>query len=73
VKNEGFNLNAMTFALKFVVNCETLSLQESFNGTYFGHVFPKACQNATIDEKMCKNLINVSIKIARTNLQKYIT
>jgi hypothetical protein len=39
VKDENFNLNAMTFALKFVVSCETLGLQESFNGTYFGHVF----------------------------------
>ncbi len=71
VKDEGSNLNAMIFA--FVINFETLNLQESFNGICFGHVFPKACQNATIDEKVCKNLRYVFIKIARENLQKYIT
>jgi len=62
VKNEGSNLNAMNFA--FVINFETLSLQKSFNGTCFGHSFPKACQNATTNEKVCKNLIYVSIKTA---------
>jgi len=71
VKDEGSNLNAMNFV--FVINFETLSLQESFNGTCFGHSFPKACQNATIDEKVCKTLRYVSIKTTWENLQKYIT
>ncbi len=31
VKDEGVNLNAMTLALKFVVNCDILGLEESFN------------------------------------------
>ncbi len=62
VKDESSNLNEMTFALKSIISCETLSLQESFNGTCFGHVFSKACQYATIDEKMCTNLMYVSIK-----------
>ncbi len=62
VKDESSNLNAMTFALKSIISCETLSLQESFNGTCFGHVFSKACQYAIIDEKMCINLMYVSIK-----------
>jgi hypothetical protein len=30
VKDEGSNLNALTSALNFVVNCETLGLEESF-------------------------------------------
>ncbi len=30
VKDEGSNLNAMTVALKVVVNCEFLGLEESF-------------------------------------------
>jgi hypothetical protein len=33
VKDEGSNLNAMTTKLKVVVNFESLSLQESFQGT----------------------------------------
>ncbi len=68
VKDESSNMNAMTFALKSIVSCETLSLQKSFNGTCFGHVFSKACQYATIDEKMCKNIRFVSVKTIQTNL-----
>jgi hypothetical protein len=30
VKNKGSNLNTLTNALKFVVKCETLSLEKSF-------------------------------------------
>jgi hypothetical protein len=43
VKDEGSNMNVMTSTLKFVVNCETIGLQESFNGKYFGHDFSKTC------------------------------
>jgi hypothetical protein len=39
VKDEGANLNSMTITFKFVVNCEVLGLEESFNGTCFGHAF----------------------------------
>jgi hypothetical protein len=35
--------------------------------------FSKACQYATIDEKVCKNLKYVSIKFAQVHLQKCIT
>jgi hypothetical protein len=61
VKHEGSNLNTLTNVLKFVIKCETLGLKESFQGTYFGHVFSKACQYATINDKVCKNLKYVSI------------
>jgi hypothetical protein len=30
VKDEGANLNAMTIALNFVVNCEVFGMEESF-------------------------------------------
>jgi hypothetical protein len=44
VKYEGSNFNAMTIALKIIINCEYIGLGESFQGTCFGHVFSKACQ-----------------------------
>jgi len=53
VKDEGSNLNTLTNALKFVVKCETLGLEKNFQRTYFGHVFSKVCQYATIDNKLC--------------------
>jgi hypothetical protein len=62
MKDEGSNLNTLTNALKFVVKCETLGLKKNFQGTCCGHVFPKACQYATIDDKVCKNLKYVFIK-----------
>ncbi len=67
MKDEGFNLNTMAFILKSNVSCETLSLQNQIS-IYFGHVFSKACQYATIDEKMCKNIRFVSVKTIQTNL-----
>ncbi len=70
VKDDGSNLNAMIFVLKYIICCETLGLQESFNGICFGHAFSKACQYATIDEKVCRNIRYVSIKAIQANLQK---
>jgi hypothetical protein len=43
VRDEGSNLNAMTIALKFIINYESLGLKETFQGTCFGHTFSKAC------------------------------
>jgi hypothetical protein len=73
VKDGGYNLNAMIFVLKYLVNCETLGLQQSFNDTCFGHVYSKAYQYAIINEKMYRSLIYVSIKAVQAYLQKYIT
>jgi hypothetical protein len=64
VKDGGANLNAMTIALKFVVNCEILNMEESFQGICFGHAFSKACQYGIVEEKVCKNLKHISIKLA---------
>jgi hypothetical protein len=59
VKYERSNLDAMIVALKWVVDCETLGVNESFQSTHFGHVFSKA---STSDERMCKGIRYVSIK-----------
>jgi hypothetical protein len=73
VKDEGSHFNGMIGALKFVVNCESIGLEESFQGTYFGHTFSKACQYGIAKEKVCRNLKYVFIKFAQANLQKCIT
>ncbi len=72
VKDGGYNLNAMSFVLKYLVNCETLGLQESFNDTCFGHVYSKACQYVIIDEIVVRSLRYVSIKAIQADLQKCI-
>jgi hypothetical protein len=73
VKDQGSNLNTLSNAFKSVVKCEILGLEENFQGTCFGHVFSKACQYASIDDKVCKDLKYVSIKFSQTYLQKCIT
>ncbi len=68
MKDEGSNLNIMIIALKSIVSCDMLGLEESFQGNCFGHAFYKACQYATIEEQNCKYLRYVSIKAAYRNL-----
>jgi hypothetical protein len=46
----------MSTTLKSIVSCDILGLEESFQGTCFGHAFSKACQYATTKEKVCKDL-----------------
>ncbi len=74
MKDEGSNLNTLTnYALKPIVKCETLGLEESFQGTCFVHVFSKVCQYVTTNHKACKNLKYAFIKSTQTYLQKCIT
>jgi hypothetical protein len=74
LKDEGSNLNTLTIcALKPIVKCETLGLEKSFQGTYFGHDFSKVCQYATTNDKVFKNLKYVFIKSTQAYLQKCIT
>ncbi len=68
MKDEGSNLNTRTFALKEVVCCDILGLEESYQGTCFRHVFSKACKYATTIEKIYKYLTYVFIKIAQGDL-----
>jgi hypothetical protein len=65
VKYEGSNLYTMTIAF---VKCEVLGLDESFQGTYFDHVFSMTSQYATTNKKNCENLKFVLIKFAYSNL-----
>jgi hypothetical protein len=44
VKNEGSDLTTMIIALKSIIKCEVLGLDESFQGTNSGHIFSKALQ-----------------------------
>ncbi len=62
VKAKVSNLNTLISVLKFVMKCETLSLEESFQGTYFGDRFPKVCQYVSTNEKVCKGLKYFFIK-----------
>ncbi len=68
MKDEGSNLNTLTNVLESIVKCETLSLEENFQGTYFDHAFSKVCQYATTDDKVCKNFKYVSIKSTHADL-----
>jgi hypothetical protein len=54
----------MINAFKFVVCCETLGLEESFQGYCFVHAFSKVYQYAKIENKMCKNLKEMFITFA---------
>jgi len=51
VKDEKFNLNVMIYGLKFIMNYESIGLEESFQKTCFGHTFSKACQYGTTKGK----------------------
>ncbi len=62
MKDEGSNLNTLTNALKSIVKCEILGLEESFQGTCFDHAFSKACDMPQSMTKFVKNLKYVSIK-----------
>jgi hypothetical protein len=52
----------MTCTLKIIIRCDILGLEESYQSICFGHAFSKACQYATTNEKVCKDLTYVSIK-----------
>jgi hypothetical protein len=58
----------MTIVLYVVVICESFGLEESFQGTCFGHVFSKACQYGTTKQNVCKDLKYVYIKSTQANL-----
>jgi hypothetical protein len=53
VKDEGSNINIMIIALKSIVSCDVLGLEERFQGTCLGHAF---CQYDTIEDTICKDL-----------------
>ncbi len=69
VKDEGSNLYIMIIALKSIVTCEVLGLDESFQGICFGPVFFKACWYVTIVKNVDLFLSSLFIQ---SNLQKCI-
>jgi hypothetical protein len=73
VKNERSNLNIIIVIAKSTISCDALDLEENFQGTCFNHAFKKTCQHAKTNEKVCKGLKHVSIKVAQKDLQKCIT
>ncbi len=73
VKNEKSNLNIINVALKSTISCDVLDLEENFQGICFSHAFFKTCQYAKTNEKVCKGLKHVPIKVAQKDLQKCIT
>jgi hypothetical protein len=46
-----------------------LGLEENFQGTCFSHAFLKTCQYAKTNEKVCKRLKYVSIKVAQKDCE----
>jgi len=71
VKDESFNVKTMITTLKInCVNCETFSVEVSFQGTFFKHAFFKAYKYKIVEEKICESLNYVSIKFVQVDLQK---
>jgi hypothetical protein len=56
VNDERFNLQTCASALNSIISCSTLVLLESFCGSCLGHALSKACQYATIDDKVRNSL-----------------
>ncbi len=52
----------MTIALKSILKCEVLSLDESFQGACLSHVFSKAYKYCYNWWKVCKNFGFVTIE-----------
>jgi hypothetical protein len=70
MKNKRSNLNVMIITLKYFGSYDVLQLEESFQETCFCHVFSKACQYATRDEKVYKWFKYVFIKFALSRFAK---
>ncbi len=64
VKKKSSNFNTMTNALKSIVNCEFIALEEIFQGSHFGHVFFQ-CMSIWHN-------IYISIKYTHVDMQKCI-
>jgi len=52
----------MTSTLKIIISCDILGLEEIYQSICFAHAFSKACQYATTNEKVCKDLTCVYTK-----------
>ena len=73
VKDEGSNLTTLERALQLTVSCDVLDIKQPYAGACFGHVMSKACQYATDDDKVCREMTELSLRSAQTALQSCIT
>jgi len=73
VKDEGSNLQTCDQALKLVVSCGDIGIDEPFDSFCYGHALSKVCQYVTSYDKVVHGLHYPSIKYAQANIQKYIT
>jgi len=62
VKDEGFNLNILIFALTYIVSRFALQLTCQFVGSCFGHAMSKVAQYATNNNKVYVHFSEVNFK-----------
>jgi hypothetical protein len=62
----------MITTLKLVVSYDVLGLEKLFKELVLVIHFSKICQYATKDEKVCKSLKYVFVKVVQLDLQKCI-
>ncbi len=65
MKDERPNLNTMIIALKFVVNCDTLGVEESFQKKWFGHFFVRHISMQLLTKKCVKALYMFLTNLSR--------
>lgn len=58
---------------KKYVTCYSLEIEMPYVGICFGHAMSKACQYATIDDKVYSSMLEVSIAKAQGFLQNTVT
>ncbi len=58
----------MATTMHSIIDYEPLKILKVYEGTWFGHVMSKACQYATIDDKVFVGLRNVNVKEAESGL-----
>jgi len=58
----------MIIAIKSIVSCDILRLEDSFKALVLGIHFPRLVNMLQIEEKVCKDLGYVCIKFVQGNL-----
>lgn len=73
VKDDSSNLATLVASLSSMVTYRPFGMALPHVGTCFGHAMSKACQYATMNEKVCRGVSKVRISKAQVALQKTIT
>ena len=66
-------MTTLECALQLTDSCDVLDIDQPYARACFGHVMSKACQYATDDEKVCREMIELSLSSAQSALQLCIT